>query len=122
MHLCLRCKHAAPFPHLREEQDAVARLLHLGQDAVQQLELPAGADALLGVVRQHLHLVQEQVRVVAALAQLHRGVHQAAALAWEKREMQGCGSRYCFVGREGTGGVKLVNLRPLKEESTRVRC
>ena len=52
----------------------------LGEDVVEGMELAGGAHELLGVARLVRRLLprQEQVRVVACLAQVHRRVAQAA--------------------------------------------
>ena len=51
--------------------------LQLGEDAVQQVQLARGLDQLQGVTR-HVAGLQEEVWVVAGLAQVHGSVLQAA--------------------------------------------
>eukprot|EP00968_Pinguiococcus_pyrenoidosus_P021742 scaffold2908_cov257-Pinguiococcus_pyrenoidosus.AAC.3 len=66
--------------HLRENQDAVVPLLHLGEKLVQQDHLPA---VLPQVVAQRVQAAVfdalKEVGVVAALSQLHNDVQDRAA-------------------------------------------
>ena len=61
---------------LRKDQHLVTRLDQLGQDPVQKLEFPARPEDVVAHVSR-LQIIQEQVRVIANLSELHHSVAES---------------------------------------------
>jgi hypothetical protein len=61
---------------LREDQHFMTRLYQLGQDSVKKLEFPARPEDVVAHVSR-LKIIQEQVRVITNLSELHHSVAES---------------------------------------------
>ena len=73
---------------LRENQDFMASLDQLGEDPVEQFELATRSKDVVPLVFR-LEIVQEQVRVVANLSELHHSVPQRLISDFARRGISG---------------------------------